>query len=77
MTTTTEIREQIAAEVRAELARQQVTQRDLAAVLDMTQPALQLRLVGKRSFRGEELAKIAAYLGVPVTGFLPTMERAA
>ncbi len=75
MTTTTEIREHIASEVRAELARQQITQRDLAAVLGMTQPALQLRLVGKRSFRGEELAKIATHLGVPATRFLPTEER--
>lgn len=66
-----DVRQAIAAEVRAELARQQKTQRDLAADIGMTQQALQLRLVGSRSFRAEELSAIAQALGVPVERFLP------
>lgn len=66
-----DVQERIAAEVRAELARQQVTQRAAAALIDMAFPALQMRLAGKRSFRAEELVMLAAALGVPVTRFLP------
>jgi len=65
------VRDSIAAEVRAELARQGKTQRDIAAVLDLPQPSVQLRLAGKRSFRAEELAKLAEALGVPVSRFIP------
>ena len=56
-----DVRAMIAAEVRAELARQRKTQREAAAALDMTQPALQLRLSGQRAFRAEELAVLAAW----------------
>lgn len=70
MATAAEIREQIAGEVRAELARQRITQRDLAEALDMVQPALQLRLSGQRSFRAEELVQVAGALNVPVAQFL-------
>lgn len=70
MATTTEIRQRIAAEVRAEMARQRLTQRDVAKVLDLTQPAVQLRLVGTRAFRAEELVKLADALGVPAAQFL-------
>lgn len=71
MATTTEIREQIAAEVRAELARQRLTQRQVAQILDMKQPAVQLRLAGTRPFRAEELVKLAGALSVPVSRFVP------
>ncbi|HZN72438.1 MAG TPA: helix-turn-helix transcriptional regulator [Micromonosporaceae bacterium] len=65
------VRDQIAAEVRAELARQQKTQRQAGEVLDLPQPSVQLRLKGERAFRAEELVKLAAWLGVPVEQFLP------
>ena len=64
-------RDKIAAEVRAELARQQKTQRDAAEILGLPQQSVQLRLAGKRSFRAEELATLAEALGVPVTRFIP------
>lgn len=67
-------RQAIAAEIRAEMARQQITQRDLAAKVGMFQQALQIRLAGVRSFRAEELAAIAQALGVPVTQLLPAPE---
>lgn len=77
MATTTEIREQIAAEVRAEIARRRLTQRQVAEILDMTQPALQLRLVGTRPFRAEELVKLADSLGIPASQFVSTTVEAA
>ena len=64
-------RERIAAEVRAELARQGKTQRQTAELVGMTQQALQMRLAGTRSFRAEEIAKLAEMLGVSVEQFLP------
>ncbi len=77
MDSVTATREHIAAEVRAELARQQKVQRDLAAVLQVDAGSANLRLSGKRSFRAEELVTIADWLGVPVIQFLGAPERAA
>lgn len=62
-------RESIAAEVRAELARQRKSQREVAEAIGMEQPNLQLRLAGKRPFRAEELAALAEVFGVPVGRF--------
>lgn len=70
-------RQRIAAEVRAEIARQSKTQRQVAELVDMTQQALQLRLAGSRSFRAEEISKLADALGVPVEQFLTAPERVA
>jgi transcriptional regulator with XRE-family HTH domain len=64
-------REPIAAEVRAELARQNKSQRDVAEVLGLGQPGVSLRLQGKRSFRAEELTSLAEWLGVPLSRFEP------
>lgn len=63
-------RKAIADEVRAELARQSKTQRDLGEILGLPQSAISLRLAGDRPFRGEELALLAGRLGVPVEQFL-------
>jgi transcriptional regulator with XRE-family HTH domain len=76
MTDVTE-RERIAAEVRAEIARQGKTQRQVAELIGMAQQLLQVRLAGSRSFRAEEIAKLAEVLGVPVDQFLCAPERAA
>lgn len=70
-------RDAIAAEVRAELARQNKTQRDVAEAIDMAQPVVSLRLQGKRSWRAEELARLAEWLDVPVSRFIPDGERVA
>lgn len=64
-------RDAIAAEVRAEIARQGKSQREIAAMIDVAQPSLQLRLKGDRPFRAEELVKLAEALGVPADRFLP------
>jgi transcriptional regulator with XRE-family HTH domain len=63
-------RRRIAAEVRAEIARQQKTQREIADAIGIEQASLQRRLVGARSFRAEELAALAEVLGVPVGQFM-------
>lgn len=72
-----DVRAKIAAEVRAELARQNKTQRDVAERLGIAQPSVQLRLTGRRAFRAEELAVIADWLGVPAAQFLPSDSSAA
>jgi hypothetical protein len=59
-------RDRIAAEVRAELARQQKAQKDLIEFMGLPQPSVSLRLNGTRSFRAEELVDIADWLGVTV-----------
>jgi transcriptional regulator with XRE-family HTH domain len=64
-------RDRIAAEVRAELARQGKTQREVGDLIGMTQQSLGLRLAGTRSFRAEEITKLAEVLGVPASRFLP------
>lgn len=73
----TDVRASIAAEVRAELARQHKTQREVAAVLGLDQSSTWQRLRGSRSFRAEELAAIAAWLEVPAAQFMPVQGVAA
>jgi transcriptional regulator with XRE-family HTH domain len=65
------VRSHLASEVRAEMARQSKTQRDLAAVIDVDQGSAGLRLRGERAFRAEELVLVAQWLGVPVARFIP------
>lgn len=69
-------RERIAAEVRAELARQdKPAGRFVAELLGIDEGSASLRLKGRRAFRSDELAQIAAALRVPVGQFYG--ERAA
>jgi transcriptional regulator with XRE-family HTH domain len=63
--------EYVAREVRAEMARQGVSQRELAERLGFAQSGLSKRLTGQLTFRAEEWERIAEILGVPVTQFLP------
>jgi transcriptional regulator with XRE-family HTH domain len=67
----------IACEVRAELARQNMTQRQLAECLGLSQPQTSKRLKGLIEFRPSELEKAATLLGVPVTTFIPAKAAAA
>lgn len=59
--------ERVAANVRAELARKGITQTDLAARLEKSQPFISRRLSGRVAFDVAELASIAAVLDVPIT----------
>jgi transcriptional regulator with XRE-family HTH domain len=63
-------RRAIAAEVRAEVARQGKTLRELAPILNLTHQTLSQRLRGEVAFRGEELVLLATALGVPAEQFL-------
>ena len=60
----------VAAEVRAEVARQNVTQDYLAQILGVAQPNVSRRLTGKQPFDTDELDKLAAAFGIPVDRFL-------
>lgn len=57
--------ERIAAEVRAELARQRKTAGDLAAALGITPHTAGRRLTGEVPFNVLEIEQIAAWLEVP------------
>jgi len=59
-----------AAEIRAELARQDITQDDLAHRVGMSPSALSRRLAGLQPFELQELEGIAAALGVPAKRYL-------
>jgi len=70
-----EVRAKIAAEVRAEVARQKKSQREIASMLGVDQAGAWRRLNGEQPWRADELVKLAEALGVPVAQFLG--ERAA
>lgn len=61
----------VAAEVRAELARQNVSHRQAAEWLGMSQSQITRRLNGKIAFDTVVLEILARHLGVPVRQFFP------
>lgn len=61
----------VAANVRAEMARRQVTQATLAAALGVTQQAVSRRLRGDVDFTVSELQAVADVLEVPVADLIP------
>jgi len=63
--------QEVAAEVRAQLARHQRTGRSVALQLGWKQPYMSRRLTGAVSFDVNDLDAIAGALGVPVTSFFP------
>jgi len=65
--TTTTTANRIAANVRAEMGRRQITQTGLADVLNLSQTAVSRRLSGQVPFNVEELARIAAALNVDLS----------
>ncbi len=67
---------QVAATVRAELARAGRNQQSLAAHLFMSQPAVSRRLSGAVSFSIDELVSVAEYLEVDVALFVPQVKPA-
>lgn len=58
------LRDRVATEVRANMARARMTQTDLAVVLGLTQSAVSKRLRGKIAFSVDELELVADALGV-------------
>jgi len=61
----------VAAEVRAAMARRQISQQALADAVGWTQAYLARRLVGRVPFDVSDLEKLGEFLDVPVTSFLP------
>lgn len=62
----------VAAEVRAEMARQNAPQRELGRVIGLSQGAAWRRLKGDVPFDVAELALVADWLKTPLSNFLPT-----
>lgn len=62
-------REHIAAEVRAGLARQGMTQRELADQIGMGLPTLSRRLNAHQAFDTDELLAISSVLGIAFAMF--------
>lgn len=63
-------RERVAAEVRAEMARQRRTQTELAEHLDMSQQAVSRRMTGELAWDVDEITDIADWLGVPLAALM-------
>ena len=62
--------QKIAAEVRAELGRKELSCAALARMTDIPEPTLRRRLKGSAPFRIAELETVAEALDVPVMQFL-------
>lgn len=60
----------IAANVRAEAARRQVTQAQLADRLGLKQPGMSRRMLGRVPFSASELATVADVLEIPVANLI-------
>lgn len=71
------ISERVAAEVRAEIARQGLTRASVAARLGWSEQRFSLRMTGRVALSVGELAVIADALGVSAAQFLPVPARAA
>lgn len=71
------ISERVAAEVRAEIARQGLTRASVAAKLGWTDQRFSLRMTGRVALSVGELVIIADALGVPASQFVPAPARAS
>lgn len=71
-TTDTRIRPTVADNVAAEISRRGLQKTALLPVLPLSRNTLYSRLSGKTAFDTDELEKVAAFLGIPVTTFWGT-----
>lgn len=69
--------EALAAELRAEMARQNITQRELAAKVELNLRTLQRYLHGQTAIRYADLIRVADALGVQVSTLVERAEGAA
>lgn len=69
---TSPLNDAVAAEVRAEVARQALTQQQVADRLGEKQWWVSRRLTGDVAWDVADLVRVADALGVPVAKFLPT-----
>lgn len=68
-------KDEVAGNVRAEVSRLEVDQKDLAKVLGMSQGQVSSRLRGNIEFKPSELEKIADYMGLEVEIFTTRSHR--
>lgn len=61
-----------AGEIRAHLARRQISGKTFAARLGLSQFAVSRRLRGQTPFSIDELSRAAEFLGVPLVDLLPS-----
>lgn len=73
----TPIREYVAEELRALLARRQMSATELARRIGATQPYIWRRMSAEIAFDIDDLQRIAAVLGVEVSDLLPARPRAS
>lgn len=64
----------IAAEVRAEISRQKKPQREIADMLGLSQQQVSERVRGDVEWRISELVRVAGWLQVPITNFVPNSD---
>lgn len=69
--------DRVAAEVRAEMGRQRVSQRQVGEILGLPQPQVSRRLSGLIAFNTVELGRLADAWNVPLSAFTSSPERAA
>jgi transcriptional regulator with XRE-family HTH domain len=69
--------DRIAAEVRAEMARRRVNQREVGEILGLPQSQVSRRLRGVIAFNTDELGRLADAWSVPVSTFTSTPARVA
>lgn len=62
--------ESVAAEIRAEIARQRRTQADVAEAIGWTQQYLSRRLTAQHPFSTDDIEAVARVLGVPLSKFV-------
>ena len=70
-------RHAIAAELRAEIGRQNISRAALADAAGITVPTLRNRLEGKKPFVVDELLALLALLGINLPAFLDRVEQNA
>jgi transcriptional regulator with XRE-family HTH domain len=64
-----DVKQRVAAEVRAEAGRRRVSQREIAAVLGISQGAVSKKMAGEVRFSVSDLLKLAEVWGVPLSRF--------
>lgn len=73
---TEQAREQVAAEIRAQMGRLKISAKDLAESTGVAPATLSRKLNAKAGFTVEELVKIARVLGVPAATFFGGVDAA-
>lgn len=67
----------LGSEIRAELARHNVTIDSAASVMGISRQGLYMKLQGRSSFKATELDRLAQYLGLGTNEFFRRAEEAA